>query len=186
VDTSSPDPRAGRAGPQPPAPGGPAGPDGGMPAIPDDLDRDDLDVLSLAGLAPPPDGDWLLVTSLESQPGGGFTAQHLHRHELHAHGGDVLVRVAPDTGSPGQPEVRAQVWAVMGGRLVLAGSWDRQSPDDWPEQVRPAVAFAMGTITELEESGADLGPSRLVQLDDPDAATVGVPFGITSGRAAAG
>jgi hypothetical protein len=74
----------------------------------------------------------------------------------------------------------------MGGRLVLAGNWGRQSPDDWPEQVRPAVAFAMGTITELEESGADLGPSRLVRLDDPDTATVGVPFGITSGRAAAG
>jgi len=185
VDTSSPDPRAGRAGRQPPSAGGPAGPDGGMPGIPDALDRDDLDVLALAGLAPPPDGDWLLVTSLESQPGGGFTAQHLHRHELHAHGGDVLVRVAPDTGCPGQPKVRAQVWAVMGGRLILTGNWDRQSPDDWAEQVRPAIAFAMGTITELEESGADLGPLRLVRLDDPDAATVGVPFGITARRAAA-
>jgi hypothetical protein len=101
VETSSPDPRAGRAGPQPPAPGGLAGPDGGMPGIPDDLDCDDLDVVSLAGLAPPPDGDWLLVTSLESRPGGGFTAQHLHRHELHAHGGDVLVQVVCDTGSAG-------------------------------------------------------------------------------------
>jgi hypothetical protein len=40
----------------------------------------------------PPEGDWLLVTSLESQPAGGFTAQHLHRHELHAHGGDVMAR----------------------------------------------------------------------------------------------
>jgi hypothetical protein len=185
VTASSPGPEADPAGCGLPTPGRPAGPDSGMPGIPDDLDRDDLDVLSLAGLAPPPDGDWLLVTSLDSQPGGGFTAQHLRRHELHAHGGDVLVRVAPDTGSPGQPRVRAQVWAVMGGRLVLAGSWDRQSPDDWPEQVRPAVAFTMGMITELEESGADLGPLRLVRLDDPDAATVGVPFGITAGRAAA-
>ena len=120
MSASSPGPEAGTAG---------SGE--GMPGIPDalPLDRDDLDVLSLAGLAPPPDGDWLLVTSLESQPGGGFTAQHLHRHELHA-GGDVLVRVAPDTGSPAQPEVRAQVRAVTGGRLVLAGSRDRQSPDD--------------------------------------------------------
>jgi len=185
VTASSPGPEAGPAGSGLPAPGGPAGPDNGMPGVPGDLDRDDLDVLSLAGLAPPPDGDWLLVTSLDSQPGGGFTAQHLHRHELHAHGGDVLVRVAPDTGSPGQPEVRAQVWAVMGGRLVLAGNWDRQSPDDWPEQVRAAVAFAMGMITELEESGADLGPLCLVRLDDPDVATAGVPFGITAGRAAA-
>jgi hypothetical protein len=187
VTTSSPGPEASPAGSALYASGGPAGPDDGIPGIPDALrlDRDDLDVLSLAGLAPPPDGDWLLVTSLESQPGGGFTAQHLHRHELRAHGGDVLVRVAPDTGSPGQPAVRAQVWAVMGGRLVLAGTWDRQSPDDWAEQVRSAVAFAMGMITELEESGADLGPLRLVRLDDPDAATVGVPFGITSRQATA-
>jgi hypothetical protein len=158
-----------------------------MQGIPDALalDPDDLDVLSLAGLAPPPDGDWLLVTSLESQPAGGFTAQHLHRHELRAHGGDVLVRVTPGAGSPGQPEVRAQVWAVIAGQLVLAGSWDQQSPDGWAEQVRPAAAFAMGMITELEETGADLGPSRLVRLDDPDAATVGVPFGITAARATA-
>jgi hypothetical protein len=156
-----------------------------MPGIPDDLDRDDLDVLSLAaGLAPPPDGDWLLVTALESHPGGGFAAQHLHRHELHAHGGDVLVRVAPDARSSGQRRTRVQVWAVMGGRLLLAGNWDRLSPGSWPEQVRPTVAFVMGMIAELEESAADLGPLRLVQLDDPDAATVGVPFGITSGPAA--
>lgn len=120
----------------------------------------------------PPEVDWLLVTSLESQPGGGFTAQHLHRHELQAHGGDVLVRVAAGAGSPGPPEVCAQVRAVMEGRLVLAGSGDRQSPDDWAGQVRPAVSFAMRMITELEESGADPGPLPLVWLDDPDAATV--------------
>ena len=187
MTASSPGPEASPAGSGLPAPGGLAGPAGGVPGIPDALppDRDDLDVLSLARLAPPPDGDWLLVTSLDSQPGGGFTAQHLHQHELHAHGGDVLVRVTPGAGSPGQPEVRAQVWAVMGGRLILAGSWDRQSPDGWAEQVRPAVAFAMGMITELEESGADLAPVHLVRLDDPDVATVGVPSGITAGRATA-
>ena len=114
MSASSPGPEAGPAG-SGTVPGGPAGPGEGLPGIPDALalDRDDVDVLSLAGLAPPPEGDWLLVTSLESQPAGGFTAQHLHRHELHAHGGDVLVRVAPGAGSPGQPEVRAQVWAVM-------------------------------------------------------------------------
>jgi len=165
-----------------PAPDGPAGPDGGMPGIPDalPLDRDDLDVLSLAGLAPPPDGDWLLVTSLENQPRSGFTAQHLHRHELGAHGGDALVRVAPDARSSGQRRVRVQVLAVMGGRLLLAGNWDRLSPAAWAEQVRPTVAFVMGTITELEENGADLGSARMVRLDDPDAAMVGVPFGIIS------
>ena len=177
MDTSSPDPRVSRPGAQLPAPGSPADPDDEMPGTPDDLD-----VLSLAGLAPPPDGDWLLVTSLENQPGSGFTAQHLHRHELRAHGGDVLVRVAPDARSAGQRRARVQVWAVMGGRLLLAGNWDRLSPADWPEQVRPTVAFAMGTITELEENGASLGSARAVRLDDPDAATVGVPFGITSSQ----
>jgi len=186
VTASTPGPEAGPAGSGRPAPGGPAGPDGGMPGFPDarPLDRDDLDVLSLAALAPPPDGDWLLVTSLETQPGSGFTAQHLHRHELRAHGGDVLVRVAPDARSSGQRRVRVQVWAVMGGRLLLAGNWDRQGPAAWPEQVRPTIAFVMGTITELEENGAGLGASRVVRLDDPDAATVGVPFGITTGQAA--
>ena len=92
------------------------------------------------------------------QPGGGFTAQHLHRHELRAHGGDVLVRVAPDTGARGSRPSARRCGRSWEARLVLAGNWDRQSPDDWAEQVRPAVAFAMGTITELEESGADLGP----------------------------
>ncbi len=77
-----------------------------------------------------------------------------------------------------------QVWAVMGGRLLLAGNWGRPSPASWPGQVRPTVAFVMGTITELEENGASLGASRTVRLDDPDAATVGVPFGITTGQAA--
>ena len=106
MSAGSPGPEAGPAGSGLRVPGG-----GGILGIPDalPLDCDDLDVLSLAGLAPPLEGDWLLVTSLESQPGGGFTAQHLHLHELHAHGGDVLVRVARDTGSPGQPEIRAQV-----------------------------------------------------------------------------
>ncbi len=78
-----------------------------------------------------------------------------------------------------------QVWAAIGGRLLLAGNWDRLIPASWPEQVRPTVAFVMGMITELEENSADLGPARMVRLDDPDAATVGVPFGITSRRAAA-
>jgi hypothetical protein len=155
-----------------------------MRGIPDDLDRDDLDVLSVAGLAPPPDGDWLLVTVLENHPGGGLLAHPMHPPELTARGGDVLVRVAPDARSSGQRRVRVQVWAVMGGRLLLAGNWDRLAPASWPDQVRPTVAFVMGTVTELEENGADLGASSAVRLDDLDAATVGVPFGITTGQAA--
>jgi hypothetical protein len=167
-----------------PAPATPGDPEPAMAAIPDDADHgEDVDVLTLAGQIPSEDGEWLLVAALDAAPGAQFLAHHLRRDELHAHGGDVLIRLLP-VGRPGLPEVRAQVWTVMSGRLILAGSWDRQDIGRWPEQVRPAIAYAMGTMTELEESGADLGSSRRVRLDDPDAATVGVPFGITSRPAA--
>ena len=75
---------------------------GEMPGIPDDADGyEDINVLSLAGQIPSDDGEWLLVTSLDSQPGGGFLARHLGRDELHAHGGDVLIRLLPDARSGG-------------------------------------------------------------------------------------
>ncbi len=86
------------------------------------------------------------------------------------------------------PLGRGSLRAGAGGDRRPAGAGrerDRQSPDDWAGQVRPAVSFAMGMITELEESGADLGPLHRVRLDDPDAATPGVPSAITSGRAGA-
>jgi len=157
-----------------------------VPDIPDDADGyEDINVLSLAGQIPSDDGEWLLVTSLDSQPGGGFLARHLWPGELHARGGDVLIRLLPDPRRGGQPRIRADVLVVLGGYLILAGSWVRQDRRRWPEQIRPAVAFAMGMITELEENGADLGARHRVRLDDPAAAVVGVPLGVTSGRAAA-
>ncbi len=176
MTASSPGPRAGQA---PPA--------SEMPGILDDADSDeDVNVLTLAGQIPSQDGEWLLVTSLDNQPGAEFLARHLRQDELHAYGSDVLVRLLPDAGRPGLPQIRAQVWVVLGGRLILAGNWDRQDLDRWPEQIRPAVAFAMGMVTELEEHSADLGTRHRVRRDDPDTATVGVPLGITSGRAAPG
>ena len=96
----------------------------------------------------------------------------------------MLVRLLPDTGSTGQPAVLAEVWAVLGGHLILAGTWDRQEPEEWPERIRPAVAFAMGMLTELEEHDADLGVRHRVRLEAADTATVGIPLGVTSGRAA--
>jgi hypothetical protein len=72
-----------------------------MPGIPDDADgEEDVNVLTLAGQIPSEDGEWLLVTSLEGQPGAEFLARHLRRDELHAHGSDVLVRLLPDAGRP--------------------------------------------------------------------------------------
>ena len=157
-----------------------------MPGIPDDADGyEDINVLSLAGQVPPDDGDWLLVTSLDSQPGAGFLARHLRPDELHAHGGDVLIRLLPDARRRGLPEIRAEVLVVLDGHLILAGNWERQDRNWWPEQIRPAVAFVMGILTELEENGADLGARHRVRLDDPAAALVGVPLSVTSGRAAA-
>ena len=156
-----------------------------MPGIPGDADSYEyINVLSLAGQIPPDDGEWLLVTSLDSQPGAGFLARHLRPDELHAHGGDVLIQLLPDARRRGLPEIRAEVLVVLGGHLILAGTWERQDRD-WPEQIRPAVAFVMGMVTELEENGADLGARYRVRLDDQAAAVVGVPLGVTSGRAAA-
>ena len=97
----------------------------------------------------------------------------------------MLIRLLPDARRGGRPEIRAEVLVVLGGYLILAGSWERQDRRRWPEQIRPAVAFVMGMITELEENGADLGARHRVRLDDPAAAVVGVPLGVTSGRTAA-
>ena len=184
--TSSPDPEAGRAGPQPPAPGGPAGPDGGMPGIPDDLPTATTTRCPVPGRAAPVPGRGLAAGHVAGEP----ARRRVHRP--HLPGTSCTPTAATcSSGWPLIPDPRGsrrsarrcgRSWAAT---LILAGNWDRQNPDDWPEQIRPAVAFAMGMITELEENGADLGARHLVRLDDPDAATVGVPFGITAGRAAA-
>jgi hypothetical protein len=155
-----------------------------MPAIARDAEHDDdVDALYLAGQLPSDAGVWLLVTELDGLPGAAFTVRHLPRDAWHAHGGDVLVRLVPDTSSAGQPTVLAEVWAVLGGQLILAGTWNRQEPGEWPERIRPALAFTMGMLTELEEHDADLGARHRVRLETADAATIGVPLGITSSRA---
>ena len=156
---------AGAEGPGMPPPGSPAGPEPGPRGLPGDPDDEGfLDVAALAGAVPADGAEWLLVIELDGQPGAGFQVQLVPGDSGHAQGGDVLVRLLPDAGSGGEPAVRAEVWAVVGGRMILAGTWSRQDPGGWPEQLRPSVAFAMGILAELEDHGADLGARHRVRL----------------------
>ncbi len=76
---------------------------------------------------------------------------------------------------------RVSVWAAISGQLIPVAARDRHDPDGWPEQIRPAVAFAMGLLTELEEhAGVWAGAYDRVRLDDVvAAATPGIPFRLT-------
>src|SRR5450755_4676254 len=133
---------------------------GEAPGFPPDADlEDEVDVLFLAGLRPAGPGEWLLITAVEGPPGADFLARVLPAGGQHAHGGDVLVRLAaePGTGSLEPPSVRVSAWAVLNGLLIPVARWDRQDPDGWPERIRATAAFAMGMLTELEDHGADLG-----------------------------
>jgi hypothetical protein len=161
----------------------PAGPEAGVLGIPGGADDEDfLDVAALAGAVPADGGEWLLVIELDGQPGASFQVLGLPGDTGHAQGGDVLLRLLPEPGSGTDPAVRAEVWAVIGGRVILAGTWAGQDPGGWPEQVRPAVAFGMGILAELEDHGADLGVRHRVRLAAADTASTGVPAGLTSGR----
>ena len=159
-------------------------------AFPDDPDGDDdVDVLYLAGQHPAATGEWLLITAADGLPGAEFTARILPAAGRRAHGGDVLVHLAPEpaTGHRDPPEVRVGTWAAIDGLLIPVAAWDRQDPDGWPERIRATVAFAMSVLTELEEHGADLGPSQEIDLDDDAVAvTAGIPAGVTFSTAGAG
>jgi hypothetical protein len=132
-------------------------------------DTDEVDVLSLAGQLPPDEGAWLLVTAADGTPGGGMTAQIMTGTSPSGYGGDVLVRLEREEPPAGQPApaVGVSVYAVAGGRLILVARWRGSDPEGWPERVRPAVTFAMGMLSELEEHGADLG--GLAEPDHPQA-----------------
>ncbi len=157
-------------------------------ALPADADRDgEVDVLYLAGQRPAGAGEWLLITAVDGTPGGEFLARVLPASGRCAHGGDVLVRLADQTGHLEPPVVGVSAWAVIGALLIPVATWGRQDLDGWPERIRATVAFAMGMLTELEEHGADLGAGQQVDLDTATAtATAGVPAGVTVGTAQPG
>lgn len=72
------------------------------------------------------------------------------------------------------------MYAVLGGRLIPVAAWPGHDLDGWPERVRPAVAFAIGVLTELEEHDADLGAHGRVDLGQAVPATpAGIPLHLT-------
>ncbi len=148
--------------------GEPAGPDlhAGFPDDPGG--DDDVDVLYLAGHRPAAAGEWLLITAAGELPGAEFTARILPPAGRQVHGGDVLVRLAPEpaTGPLDPCTVRVGAWAAIDGLLIPLATWDGQDIDGWPERIRVTVAFAMSVLTELEDHGADLGPAQEIDLDD--------------------
>lgn len=170
----------------PATPGDPAVP-GRQPGIPG---PEDVDVLFLAGQRPAAGGEWLLITEVDGAPGGTFSARVLPPAGRHAHGGDVVVHLAPAAGSgdPGPDTVEVSVWVVIRSLLIPVAAWDREEPEAWPERIRPAVAFAMGILTELREHpGAYIGASDRVSLDAAAARAVpGIPLHLTAGPPAAG
>ena len=116
------------------------------------------------GAAPAAEGAWLWVTTAEGRRGGEFTALFLPRNRPCASGGDVLVHIAPGISPADEqwplPAVLVRVMAVAAGSLVRVAAWDHLTAEEWPEIVRPAVAFAMGALKELQEHGADVGAYR--------------------------
>ena len=123
------------------------------------------------------------MTQFGHPTGSEFVAWVLPADDREAHGGDVLVRLAPGARvSDLDPDmVDVSVWAVISGQLIPVAAWDRHNPDGWPEQIRPAVAFTMGLLTELEEhAGVWAGAYDRVRLNDVvAAATPRIPFRLT-------
>jgi hypothetical protein len=132
---------------------------------------DGIDVLSLGRMRPAA-AAWLLVTAADGLAGETFTASVAPGPRPRAHGGDVLLRIAPGAEAA---SVSVSVWAVAAGTLVPVADWDLPDDGAWAEGVRPA-AFAMSALAALEEH-ADLGSSDAVGLDDEaDGAVAGLPW----------
>jgi hypothetical protein len=171
---------------------GPAAPGFAIPD--DDVPDEDVDVLCLAGQRPPAEGAWLWVTTAEGRRGGEFTALFLPRNAPCASGGDVLVRIAPGSSLADEqwplPAMLVRVMAVVAGSVIHVAAWDHLTLEEWPEIIRPAVAFAMGALKELQEHGADVGayrhPSGQVEVESAaGAAAAGFPALPASVRPAA-
>jgi hypothetical protein len=167
------DARPGQAAPAPA--GGRAGTGRTEPA-------DEVDVATLAGHEPPPEGLWLWATEVDGEPGGAFTGERLPIGAPRAFGGDVVLRLGPGPGRlPGLPTAHVQAYAVLAGTLVLVAEWGLDGLGDWPEVVRVTAAFTMGVLTDLEARGADLRTHEGVDLEAAAVtAAVGLPASVQS------
>lgn len=125
---------------------------------------------------------WLLVTGIDDDRGGTFTARPPDVGRagdgapgLWAFGGDLVIGLgAPaPSGGPDPAMVTVTVHAVMAGELVRVVTLEPAAVPDWPEKARPAVTAAMATLAAVEQY-ANLGETVPVSLGDPaDAATAG-------------
>ena len=132
----------------------------------DDVSAPADDASALAGQALPPGGMWLWATAVDAAEGGVFTVEQIPATGM-CHDGDVLVRVAEGAGRlPGLGNGHVQVCAVMGKAMRLVAEWLFIEPGDWPELARPAAAWAMGALADLEEQGTGIDSSQTVLLAD--------------------
>ena len=139
----------------------------------------EVDVRALAGRQLPAEGAWLRVTAAEAWRGGGFTAVVLPQGRLLADSGDVLVHVSPSPGwwtPEGTLVADVQVWAAVGGALLLVAGWTATSLGRWPENIRCPVVFALGALRELQDHGADTGSPGQVDLAAAAAGPVPAEF----------
>jgi hypothetical protein len=132
-------------------------------------------VASLAGIPPPDDGGWLLVTRCEA-PGGEFTARVLASPLPHAHGGDVLIVVSVHERQSGPRLVHAQVLTVARADLVRVAMWETPELASWPSRVHPAALFAVTAMEWLEARGADIGADCATCLDAGQVSGAGLPL----------
>ena len=144
--------------------------DGAAAALGGDAAAQGDDATVLAGQALPPGGMWLRATAVDAAEGGVFTVEQVPGTGM-CHDGDVLIRVAEGSGRlPGLGNGHVQVCAVMGREMRLVAEWQFIEPGDWPELARPAAAWAMGALADLEGQGISISSSQAATLADAAAA----------------
>ena len=114
---------------------------------------------------------WLVVTGIDDDRGGTFTAcppDTIHAGDgtpgPRAFGGDVVIGLT--TAGPDPTTVTVTVHAVMAGHLVQVVTLEPAAVADWPEKARPAVTATMAVLAAVEEH-AGLGVTGPVSLGDP-------------------